>query len=342
MKPKVLVFLIGGFLLGLLCFPSSGPSQKSITVTDAGGRTITVPLPVRSIVVLSGDAMEVVRILDAQDRVVGITGTLAVENHFWPELRGRTVVGKWNEPNYEIIAELNPDLVLCYTQNPGKEAEEKLNALGITLLRLDFFRLSTLIEEVETLGKVLGKESEAERFIRWYREKIELISRNLSGVKEPPRVFVENYSDFKTVGPGSGGNEICNLAGGRNIASDMNVPYAEITSEWVVERDPEVIVKMSSLPDAYGAENTDRLQKMRNVLLSRPVWNETEAVKKGRVYILEGDISAGPRAIIGALYMAKWFYPDRMTSFDPETFHREYLENFHKLPYRGLYVYPER
>ena len=145
---------------------------------------------------------------------------------------------------------------------------------------------------------------------------------------------------MSTCGPGSGIDEMCSLAGGHNIASTLSIPYSEITSEWILAESPEVIVKACVSPDAYAAASSNRLRSCYTSVESRPVWNETPALHNKRIHVLAGDVCAGPRAIIGILYMAKWFYPAAMAGLDPEDLHREYLQTFHNMPYQGVYVYP--
>jgi iron complex transport system substrate-binding protein len=38
--------------------------------------------------------------------------------------------------------------------------------------------------------------------------------------------------------------------------------------------------------------------------------------------------------------MAKWMHPELFADIDPEAMNAEYLERFHGMPYRGVYVYP--
>jgi len=332
-----------GCLIPVICLLSStGYAEHSkVMVKDALGQSIEVALPVSRMVVLSGDGMEVVRILKAHDRVVGVSDSIAKEAVFWSELSSRPVVGKWSEPNYELIAELHPDLVLCYGRNPGPEADKKFKALGIALLRLDFYRISTFFAEVTVLGKVLEREQEALAFLAWYREKLAYIQRKIKGGNNQTRVYLESYTDFHTSGPGSGIHEMCLLAGGKNIASVFSIPYSQVTSEWVIVENPQVIVKTCVSPDAYGTESSALLKACYESINARPLWSETAALQNNGVHVLAGDVCAGPRAIIGVLHMAKWFYPASMADLDPTSLHREYLEVFHNLPYQGVYVYPE-
>lgn len=311
-----------------------------INIEDAHGKTLEVRLPVRKLVVLTSDALEVIRALKAEDLVAGVNTGIAKDPLFWPRLMGRPVVGRWSQPNYELIAELNPDIVISYARHPGTEMERKLTPLGIKVVRLDFYKLSNLSKEVETLGRILKREKEAKELTAWYREKLNLIQEGLRHVKARPGAYVESYTEYHTTGPGSGGHDMCVLAGGHNIASDFSVSYPQITPEWVLANNPHVIIKATSLSNCYAMSHSDPLKSIRDKIMARPAWDNIRAVQEGKVYVMASDIWTGPRAIIGTSYMAKWFYPDVFKELDPETFHREYLVRFQGVKYQGVYVYP--
>ena len=54
---------------------------------------------------------------------------------------------------------------------------------------------------------------------------------------------------------------------------------------------------------------------------------------------ITNEIWAGPRAVIGASYMAKWFFPEKFKHFNPEEIHKEYINNFHNIKFQGKYAY---
>lgn len=314
--------------------------EETVSIEDALGRYVEIRLPVERLVVLTSDALEMVRALGAKDRVVGINDGIPKEPLFWPELKRRPVVGRWNEPNYELIAILNPDIVISYGRWPGPELEEKLAPFGIQVVRLDFFRILSLERDVETLGRILESEREAQRFIDWHKERLGSIKGRLKNLARLPDVYIESFSDYTAAGPGSGGNEMCVVAGGSNIASDSFVPFPKVTPEWVLARNPDVIIKAASLDNCYAMTDPGPLREIRDKIALRPVWNSIRAVKEERVYVITSDIWTGPRAIIGIAHMVKRFHPDLFKDLDPEELHREYLERFQGIKYRGVYIYP--
>lgn len=323
-----------------LCLLGTASTEASqIEVTDALGRKVTIPSPARRIVALNSDAVEAVRILNAQDLIVGVFSQIDTEPEFWGELVSRRKVGSWREPNSEVIVELEPDLVLAYAKTPSPEWEARMASQGIQVLRLELYRVDSLEQEMLELGRALGRTEEAERFCSWHGRWLKRIREKVEGAARRPSVYVESYSDYQAAGPTSGGHEMCVLAGGRNISEDMAIPFPRVTSEWVVSRNPEVIVKAGSFSDCYGGWNPRAaLNKRRDTIMQRPAWNLIQAVSSGRVYVLDSSIWVGPRAVIGLAYLVQWLHPDLIEDINAEALHKEYLKIFQRLPYKGVFV----
>jgi iron complex transport system substrate-binding protein len=327
-----------GAILTLLILAALAEPALAMEVTDALARQITVATPVRRIVALNSDTLEILRTLEAQDRVVGVYAEIGREPAFWGHLMDLPKTGSWRAPNLEAIAALEPDLVLTYSRNPGEEFDRKMAALGIPVLRLDFYKLATLETEVRELGRLLGRENEARAFCDWHASRLALIRGRVSGIADHPAVYMESYSDLATTGPGSGAHEMCLLAGGRNIAGDMALPYPKVTPEWVVAQNPAVIVKAAAWGNGYEAVDAAFFDTLRSAIMGRPVWPTIPAVQNGRVHVMDSAIWTGPRALIGIAWLARWFYPDVFTDVDPNTWHKDYLERFQGIPYQGVYV----
>lgn len=326
------------FLLPLFLALNGICHGASITVLDSIGREVTVPLPVRRVVALNSDILEVLRCLKAEVMVAGVHSEVAREKEFWGELARRPKMGSWQEADMEAIVALRPDLVIAYSLFPGQELEKWMAKFGIPVLRLDCYKIDTLEREVAILGRLLGREQEAQGLLDWHRRHLEVLKKGLLKARETPSVYVEMYTNYRTVAPGSGGHEMCVLAGGRNIASGLSIPYPRITPEWVVSQDPEVIVKAMAWGGGYALGDPGPFNRCRRAIMDRPGWHHIKAVQAGRVHVMDSAIWTGPRAVIGMAYLARWFHPDLFPDLDPESWHREYLEAFQGVPYQGVYV----
>jgi len=189
------------------------------------------------------------------------------------------------------------------------------------------------------LGTVLGRQEKAEDLLAWRHEKFTALGRCLATDAKRPIVYLEGYQSLQAWGPGSAGNEALSLAGGTNMAAAMHTQYGEINPEWVVTGKPEAILKVSPAKERYTSTSADALRWHAKEIAQRPGWEVLEAVRSGKILVLGSEIHGGPRSPIGVAYIAKWLHPEACASIDPDAWHREYIERFQKMPYRGNYVW---
>jgi len=309
------------------------------TIVDSNGDEITLYNPVKRTVVLNSDCAEVIRSLGATDEVVGVSTGIA-EDNFFSEYGEVQTVGKWNSPDCEMLLALDPDVVLVYGKWPGKDKlEEKLGGTDIVVIRLNLYIPDNMTDDVRKLGIVLEQEEQAQELIDFYQHHADLIGERVGSLPKEDRrsMYLECYSDFKTVSAGSGGDSMCRLAGGRNIASDLIGAYPKVDPEWVIAQNPDVVVRAASA----SYDNTSEPEAIMGDIVSRPGWTGMDAVKGGRVHLLTSDIYTGPRYVIGVVYMAKWLYPDTFADIDPSEIHREYLKRFQGMDIPdNIFVYP--
>lgn len=309
------------------------------TIQDSSGDEITIYKPVKRIIAYNSDCAEVIRSLGATEDVIGV-GTVVDEDDFFSGFGEVQAVGEWNSPDCEMILALDPDAVLVYGKWPAKDKlEEKLGGTDIVVIRLNLYIPENMTDDVRKLGIVLEREEKAQELIEFYQHHTDLIAGRLGNIpkEDRQRMYIELRSDFKTASSGSGGDQICVMAGGKNIASNLTGSYPKVDPEWVIAQNPDVVVKTAS--DSH--DNISESEAVFNDLVSRPGWDGMSAVRNGRVHLLSADICSGPRSIIGVVYMAQWTYPDLFADLDPAGIHQEYLKRFQgmEIPDK-IFVYP--
>jgi iron complex transport system substrate-binding protein len=107
-------------------------------------------------------------------------------------------------------------------------------------------------------------------------------------------------------------------AGALNIAANEANSYPQLSAEWVMQRNPDFIIRMAS-----GNNNSlDTLKTLRDEIMSRAELKNINAIKNEKVYILGYGITNGLRYSIGLLYCAKYFHPDLFTDIEPIKVHK--------------------
>jgi iron complex transport system substrate-binding protein len=323
--------------VSLLSLTGSG---ETVTVVDFTGHSISVDAPIKSVVSLAGGASEIICALDGGDSLVGRSSN----SDFPPYLETVAEVGKNSySPDIELILELDPDMVIADTMISDVD-KKTLEDEGIPVLEEKFIDPSRTIVVMENLGQVLGNDKRAQElvgFIKNYQDLIQDRTASLSS-EEIPTVFFEWYgTPYHTVSSVGSYHNFITFAGGFNVASDLgneSNSYPDVSPEWVVEIDPDVILQSEPSTKSY---TEDDLAKLREGIISRPELQTVGAVKNDRVCVISGKITTGIRAIVGELYLAKWLHPQLFDDIDPRDVHRELIERFYGLELEGAYACPD-
>ncbi|RZN57604.1 MAG: hypothetical protein DSO09_04610 [Candidatus Methanomethylicota archaeon] len=346
-KAKIIGILIiiaiisfyGGYLISNLISSYSPTIQTSklgnITIIDSSGKYVEISIPVKKIVVLTGDAATILKILNASDLIVGISDVIANKPEIFGNISNKTVVGSWKNPDYEKIISLKPDIVITYTKWT-LDAEEKLEPLGIKVVRFDFYIPSIMDREIKTLAIIIGREKEAESLCKWMKDILNIVNQRLSGLKEENklRAYGETYITWGTVGPGAGLYDIMILSGLRPIG-EFSISYPKVSAEWVINENPDVIIKAITA-DPLTIKQSD-YEKILNDIKQR--LNLTNAVKQNKIVILPNDLLYKPSYPIAILQIAKISYPDRFSDIDVSYYLKQYL-SFLGIEYKGIWYYP--
>ena len=323
--------------------------EKELTIVDSSERTVTVKKPVERIIPVKTNNFEQIRTLRATDKVVGVCKYVIEDEVYYPGFSDYPNIGS-RPIDYEVLFECDPDIV--FTSTRKSDLEEKLKDTDIAVIRLDFSKLSSFVEEVRKLGYILGKREEADEFIDFYNGQMEKIKERVETLPEEdkPRVYIEadfgGGENYRTCGEGHAHHEMLAAAGGNNIFSDVG-QSKQLDPEEVIERNPEIIVKYKYPGGGFDkdASDTGELEEIREEILGRPELQKVTAVENGKVYIITWYTTrGGARYFLGVGYLAKWFHPELFEDLDPKANYQEYLTRFQGLDIdlddRGVFVYP--
>jgi len=362
-KRRSVPILVSVALFALMSALGAFGADYPLTITDSAGRNITFEAPVERVIVLNSDAAEAMVMLGAADKVVGISDTVSKKGYYFPDLKKRQSLGKWNSPDYEMIGEIakggqesiTSNIIVVSYSYPDKPygifgVEKGLAPFkNIKCVALDFYRPENMTREIEILGKIIDKEDSAKDYVDWYNEKISQINAAVEG-ENKPKVYAEwsSSGDLVTFGPGSGFDLVMRAANGFNIGKSLKDANPKVDWEWVVSQGPEIIIKrqtQSSDQNQIGwqegpSSDTVMLEGVRNDILSRPGASGIPAVKSNKVYIMDWDVMNGLDQVVGITYVAKLLHPG--ADLDPVAVHKEFLARLGlDYPEGRTFVYPE-
>ena len=336
MTGKVLTGLFIALMLLSFLGACEDAKAEMITIVDGRGQSVDVPTPVERIASISSRASEIICALGACDKIVGRDSY----SFFPPALADVQVVAESSyTPNIELIHKLDPDLVIADSMLSNDD-RKKIESAGIPVIVETTWDSKTVATPVRHIGILLDKADRAEEIIGVIERYQGIIEERTAGLEEEdkPAVFFEWSRPYYSMGNGTLFHNLTVAAGGINIVADEPVKYPTMDPEWLVEKDPDIIIRYD-----YSTEKgnlTDNMEKTRDEILSRPELGDVKAIVDGRVYILGNPVASGIRSVVGDLYLAKWFHPDLFKDIDPEAVHRELLQKFFGQEPDGVYVYP--
>ncbi|MDI9395054.1 MAG: ABC transporter substrate-binding protein [Euryarchaeota archaeon] len=315
--------------------------EETITLVDSVGRKVTMKHPVEKAVVVDRYNNEMIRACGAIDKVVAVDMNTAQDRNYWSIFDTDNVVGKGcTEYDYEKVIEQAPDIFIISDISPYEETEAKLEPFDIPVYALIAYVPSQFEENVKNTGKIFGVEEGAQEFFEYFDSKLRYIKENLEGV-EKKSVYFETTTAYKTTFPGSGYHEIIEYAGGENIfASDYkSFSSADIDPEMVIDRNPDVIVKLITADQAisgsgiYQPPTKEDFQKAYQEIISRPGWDSINAVKNNEIYFMSQFGQGGACKLVGTIYLSEWMYPEILTELNPEEVFKDWMEKFQKFEY---------
>ncbi len=327
-------------------------------VIDGNGEKITLYCPLQRIVCFHAQAIEVLRTLKSQDKVVGICPQAQKEQaDFFLELSKLPSVGSTTTPNLEAAMALHPDAAIVYNTYQTTECDalqkaiEKLDP-DIVVLHFDCYKPEYHVNDVEKLGAIMKREKEADEYLQFYKDLIGKINTTLEKVQssEKPRVYLESSNDYNSCAKGSGYHQKIEMAGGDNIFADLPTQYPTVDPEAVMVKDPQIVIKLvghtnSSIANGYSVDDPSSMLAVRSRMMNRSGWSNLTAVKNSRMYVISNEIYGGSHFFVGVSYLAKVFYPDLFKELKPRAIHQEYITRFQgmdqDLDKHGVFFVPE-
>ena len=249
--------------------PNTAQQDAFFTWEDSYHRQVQLNTAPQRIVSISPAITEVMFLVGAQDKLVGISDFCK----YPPETEKITTVGGMHNINFEVLLSLHPDVVLIGSMISQQDVDA-IEKMGIPVICIvEESSLEGMAEMMEVVGKIAQCEEKGNTEAKKWREKIAERKSNAPAPENRKCVYY-------VVGFGDGGDftapknthieEIIELAGARNAGDSL--------TDWNISR--EYLFKIN--PDLILVRNEDK-----EAFVSRYPYTLLDAVKNGRVYGIE-------------------------------------------------------
>lgn len=268
--------------------------SKNIIVRDDAGRDVSIQLPVKRVVTLAPSNTDIISALGMSSTIVGASN---MDDNPLPATVKR--VGFVN-PSVEEIVSLNPQLVMGIY---GEDAIcNRLEQLNIPCIILSPNNIDGIIYDIRLVGRLLSANATASVVVNNMEQKIKWIESRLKHCKTMPLVYFEIDASDPTrpfsAGRGSFIDSMITMAHGVNIAHNINTMWPQLSSEYIIAKNPDVIIMSHKLDIS--------------VLKRRPGWSEIRAIKDHNVYYINANLVSrpGPNIVDAFLQIAKDIHPE--------------------------------
>lgn len=294
---------------------ATAPDGFPITLQNCGVE-VTVDAPPTRAVGYYQHSVETMLALGLQDSLVG---TVYPDNPPLPRYAAAyaaipEISNK--DASFEQILAVNPDFVYgsyssAFDESTGRSRQAFADAGITTYANPENCASAPIVmddvyTEVQTIARLFGVPERAEDVVDEMKAGLRETAEKTAGVR-PLRAFVYDSGDHTafTAGGKGIGNQIIELAGATNVFSEIQEPFADVSWEQVVERDPEVIV----IYDYFG---TPSIEDKKDLLRGRAELADVPAVMNDRFVVLTlQDAVLGVRAPHAVGKLARQLHPDR-------------------------------
>ena len=305
----IVTILLAAFIYITYSSPN-GLNKTNLSVIDDEGYTSNFASIPQRIISLAPSNTQILFAVGVGDKVVGVTDYDHYPYDFsaWVAAGNLTSIGGFSTPNKETIASLNPDLILATPINDPDVVT--LRGLGYNVLVLNPNDVNGVFKDISIVGKATGAEQNAATLVSSLTSQINAVEEKIASANlTKPKVYYEVWTPpLMSAGTGSFINDVISKAGGVNIFGDEIQQYPTVSSETIVQSNPDVILLPTDMANTGEAPFYGSVDQVKN----RPGWSTMSAVQNDRIVVVNGDLfaEAGPRIADQIAVAAKAFYPE--------------------------------
>lgn len=243
------------------------------TILSSGCKPPPPPPPpghLPRVVSLAPSLTEMVCAIGGADQLVGRSSAC---DYPADTVKSIPIVGGFGAPSPERLLVAKPDAVF-YTGLADLTLAPKLRQIGLNPVPVPCSRLDDIPAAISLVGRHLRREPAANALAESLRQQIEAC-RSAIPTSPPPRVLVLIWNDPLTA---AGRNtfiaDLVRLAGGQNIGDEITRDYFQVSGEWVLDHNPEIIFCFFMA----GKES------VKQQIIQRKGWERVAAIRDGCVY----------------------------------------------------------
>ena len=202
-------------------------------------------------------------------------------------------VGDLVHADLERIAQLQPTIVLAL-HDEEREGATITEHLHLPIVYLPNRNIRDLYADIDGVASACRRVQQGASLSAQLRARIERVARSSAKAGRHPRVLYLLGLPGFTAGKRSYLDDVISLAGGVNVAGDVDQPYPDLSEESIIRADPDVIVVSKSVGFNADVQAREPWRSLRAVMTKRVIHPPDDS-------ILERD---GPRLVDGLEWLS--------------------------------------
>ena len=277
--------------------------MKKLLITLFLTVAVAAQAPPRRIISLVPNVTEILFAIGAGPQVVAVSN-YDIEP---PEVRSLPTVGALIDPDTEKILSLRPDLVITYGSQTDLKGQ--LDRTKVPYFDYRHGGLDHIMVTMRALGARTGHLEQAEKVARALQASIDAVKARVAGKPRPRTllVFGREPGSLRNIYASAGRgflHDMLVVAGGEDVLADIEKESAQVSTEMILARKPDVILELNAATRLNDAD-------LKAVLDPWMTLSSVPAVRNKKVIILNGPgmTVPGPRVLDGIHKMEKALHP---------------------------------
>ncbi len=224
---------------------------------DQMGRTICLDKIPQRIISLVPSQTELLADLGLEKEVIGITKfCIHPENWFHSKIR----IGGTKQIDFEKIKSLQPDLIIGNKEENEKEQMEELMK-GHKIWMSDIKTLPDACEMIRKIGELTGKKEKSESVAVEIESRFFAFRKEMKSFSKKRVAYFIWKNPWMVAGKETFIDQMLESCGWKNIFSENDERYPEVTTRELSEANPELIL-LSSEPYPFKEKHIEELKKV--------------------------------------------------------------------------------
>ncbi|MBC8110501.1 MAG: ABC transporter substrate-binding protein [Verrucomicrobia bacterium] len=295
---KTLLYLFIAAILFSCKNKQAKQTDEKITFSDDLRRVIVLNKKPAKIMALAPSVTEMLFFVVPDSQIVAVTKN----DNFPPQVASKKMINTFPAVDYESVLQVKPDLIFSLEGMTPPDQVKKLESLGMPVYFQRFETVADILKGIRAIGKIMNYEQKANRLadsLEYIRQQVLQETKNLP---RPKVLAITWNTPIYVYGKNTIFTDKVHIAGAENaVDSVFKVPYPELTREYILKINPDIIVGNS-------------FEKMDTSFFRLyPELKRTKAYQNKHIYLLTDDLHSrpSPRVMEAILELKNIIHPPK-------------------------------